>query len=100
MNRLFKIPKELRDLLSGCYVDGDDLVIELSYKYQNKQVRVPFDAADIQGTLCNLEQKVKENTDISNHYYNQIELLIQDFIKSIEISEKDRTKKKPSKKER
>jgi hypothetical protein len=99
MNKVFKIPKELQNLLLRYYLDGDDLIIELSDKYQNKQIKTHFDLTDIQGTLSNLEQAVKNNVEISNRDYNQIELFIQDIIKSTEITGKDQAKTTKQKKE-
>ena len=89
MNKTFKIPHDLQEIISRCYLDKDSLTIELTEKYQNRKIKVPLDKTNIQSMFENFEQEVKDSLNITSQEYINIEGFIHDIILSLEMKSEE-----------
>ncbi len=88
MRITFNVPDDLLELISQeSYIDGDIIVLKLGDRFDNKEVRLAFNLNDIRNSLIRLEEKIKEDTNISDQEYNKIEIIIQDSINSANVSD-------------
>jgi hypothetical protein len=69
------------------YIDDTSIVIKFGDKFSNKEIKSPFDLKDIPNSLSRLEQELKQILNLSNHDYNQIEYMIQESIRSINVED-------------